>query len=430
MADTGGTAEEAGQPTAGEPLAGSYGSQDIEAFRADCRAWLHSVAPRFGRAGRQGLDAADDLKLGRAYLAARYEAGFAGINWPAAVGGRQLSPLHKVVFEQEEMPFGMPTGYFGVSLGMPVPVMIRFCEDRALVRERVIAALRGKEIWCQLFSEPGAGSDLAGLRTRAEPAPGSDGEAWIINGQKLWTTWAQHADFGVIVVRTDPAVPKHRGLTYFWLDMKAPGVTVRPIRLANGASHVNEVFLDGVQIADSQRLGPVGGGFSVAMATLMIERYAAGDTAGFGPPLDLFVAAAREATVHGRPALDDGRIRSAIARTHAARAGLDAILQRATLMMAAGMEPGPEGALNKLVAVRTRQRLSELAIDLMGPTGLGWDRRGAIKDDWVASWLDAPTGRIAGGADEMLLNTIAEKILGLPQDHRPDKGVPFNRIPG
>ena len=400
--------------------------QDIAAFRARAKGWLGSVAPRFGKAARTGLGAAEDLRLGRDYLAARYETGFGGINWPVEVGGQGLSPLHKVVFEQEEMPLGMPTGYFGVSLGMPVPVMIRFCEDHAFVRERVIAALRGAEIWCQLFSEPVAGSDLAGLRTRAE----MDGGDWIVNGQKLWTTWAQHADYGVIVLRTDPAVPKHKGLTYFWLDMKAPGVTVRPIRLANGANHVNEIFLDDVRIADSQRLGPVGGGFGVAMATLMIERYAAGDTAGFGPSIDLFLEAAREATFHGRPALEDGRIRSSIARTYAARAGLDAILQRSTLMMAAGMEPGPEGSLNKLVAVRTRQRLSELAIDLLGPQGLAWDRQGTIKDDWVASWLDAPTGRIAGGADEMLLNTIAEKILGLPQDHRPDKGVPFNCIPG
>jgi len=406
-------------PVAPEP-------DDIAQFRARAREWLGSVAPRFGKVARKGLDAAGDLRLGRAYLAARYEAGFGGINWPVAVGGQGLSPLHKVVFEQEEMPLGMPTGYFGVSLGMPVPVLIRFCEDHAWVRERVIAALRGEEIWCQLFSEPGAGSDLAGLRTRAE----LDGRDWIVNGQKLWTTWAQHADYGVIVLRTDPSVPKHKGLTYFWLDMKTPGVTVRPIRLANGARHVNEVFLDDVRISDHQRLSPIGGGFAVAMATLMIERYAAGDTAGFGPPLELFVEAARDATVHGRPALADGRIRAEIARTYALRAGLDAILRRATLMMAAGMEPGPEGSLNKLVAGRTRQRLSELAIDLLGPQALGWDRQGTIKGDWVASWLDAPTARIAGGADEMLLNTIAERVLGLPQDHRPDKGVPFNRIPG
>lgn len=398
---------------------------DLDAWRQKAQAWLESVEPVYGRAARQGMSEEQDLAIARRYLAARFDAGFAGINWSPDFGGQGLSPLHKIVFEQEEMRRGMPTGYFGVSLGMPVPVVMRFCEDKAWARERVIAALRGEEIWCQLFSEPSGGSDLAGLRTRAEV----DGNGWKINGQKLWTTWAQHSDYGVIVARTDPTAAKHKGLTYFWIDMRAKGVDVRPIKLANRAHHVNEIFFDDVRLEDSQRMSPVGGGFGVAMATLMIERYAAGDTGGFGPPLSLFVSLARESTVNGRPALEDARIRSAIARNHAMRSGLDGIMQRNMLAMEAGLEPGPEGSLNKLVSVRSRQKLSELALDLMGPAGLDWDLDGNIKDDWAASWLDAPTGRLAGGADEMLLNTIAEKVLGLPQDHRPDKGVPFNQIP-
>jgi alkylation response protein AidB-like acyl-CoA dehydrogenase len=397
----------------------------IDIWRDRARSWLGSVADRFGREARHGLAVEDDLALGRQYLAARFDAGFAGINWPADYGGQGLSHLHKMVFETEEMAFGMPSGYFGISLGMPVPILMRHGEDRAFVKERVLRALRGDEIWCQLFSEPAGGSDLAGLRTRAEV----DGNGWRLNGQKLWTSWAQYCDYGVIVVRTDPTVPKHKGLTYFWVDMKAPGVTVRPIKLAGGDSHVNEVFFDDVRLEDSQRMSPVGGGFGVAMATLMIERYIATDSGGFGPHLDLFVDTARETEVNGRPALEDGRVRSAIARNHAMRAGLDAITTRAMRMMQAGMEPGPEGSLNKRVSVRSRQRLSELALDLMGPAGLAFDPHAHAKEDWAASWLNAPTGRIAGGADEMLLNTIAERILGLPQDHRPDKGVPFNQIP-
>ena len=161
----------------------------------------------------------------------------------------------------------------------------------------------------------------------------------------------------------------------------------------------------------------------------MIERYVATDSAGFGPQLSLFTSLARDVEVGGRPAIRDGRIRSAIARNYAMRNGLEAITARAMLMMQAGMEPGPEGSLNKLVSVRSRQKLSELAIDLMGTDGFAFDEHALVKDDWSTSWLNAPTGRIAGGADEMLLNTIAEKILGLPQDHRPDKGVPFNEIP-
>lgn len=398
---------------------------DIDTWREQSRAFLSSVADRFARSARVGLSVEQDLELGRAYLAARFDAGFAGINWPVDFGGRGLSHLHKLVFETEEMAFGMPSGYFGISLGMPVPILMRYGQDQDFVRERVRRALRGEEIWCQLFSEPSGGSDLAALRTRAEV----DGNGWRLNGQKLWTSWAQYCDYGVIVVRTDPTVPKHKGLTYFWVNMKAPGVTVRPVRLAGGDSHVNEVFFDDVRLEDSQRMSPVGGGFAVAMHTLMIERYVATDSGGFGPHLDLFVDTAREAVVSGRPAIGDGRVRSAIARNHAMRAGLDSITARAMRMMEAGMEPGPEGSLNKLVAVRSRQRLSELALDLLGPAGLAFDPMASAREDWAASWINAPTGRIAGGADEMLLNTIAERILGLPQDHRPDKGVAFNQIP-
>ncbi|WP_374530521.1 acyl-CoA dehydrogenase family protein [Novosphingobium sp.] len=398
---------------------------DLEAYRLKARAFLESMAPKYAREARIGNTVEQDLALGREYMAARFDAGFAGINWPTEMWGQGLSHLHKITFDAEEMQFGMPNVFFGISLGMPVPILMHYCEDREFVKERVRKALRGEEIWCQLFSEPAGGSDLAGLRTRVEP----DGNGWKMNGQKIWTSWAQYCDYGVIVTRSDPTVEKHKGLTYFWLDMKAKGVDVRPIKLAGGDSHVNEVFFDDVRLEDSQRLGAVGGGFGVALHTLMIERYIATDSGGFGPHLDEFVKLARDVEVNGTPALKDARVRSAIARNHAMRAGLDSITKRAFLMMQAGMQPGPEGSLQKLVAVRSRQKLSELAMDLKGNEGLAFDEHAFVKTDWGTSWLNAPTGRIAGGSDEVLLNTIAEKILGLPQDHRPDKGVPFNQIP-
>jgi alkylation response protein AidB-like acyl-CoA dehydrogenase len=398
---------------------------DLETYRTNARSWLESVAPTFGKEARRGLSVEQDLALGQRYQAAKFDAGYAGINWPVEVGGQGLTHLEKVAFDTEEMQFGMPNAYFGISLGMPVPILIRYGADKEFMKERVIKALKGEEIWCQLFSEPAGGSDLAGLRTRAE----QDGNGWKLNGQKLWTSWAQYCDYGVIVVRTDPTVAKHKGLTYFWVDMKAQGVDVRPIKLAGGDSHVNEVFFDDVKLTDEQRMSPVGGGFAVAMATLMIERYIATDSGGFGPHLDLFVDLARELQVNERPALKDGRVRSAIARNYAMRAGLDSITTRNFLLMQAGMEPGPEGSLNKLVSVRSRQKLSELAIDLQANAGFAYDEHAFVKENWTASWMNAPTGRIAGGADEMLLNTIAEKILGLPQDYRPDKAVPFNQIP-
>ena len=398
---------------------------NLETYRAKAAAWLETMVPTFGKDARRGLSEADDLALARRYQNAKYEAGYAGINWPVEYGGQGLGHLEKVTFDSEELKHGFPSHYFGISLGMPVPILMQFGEDKEFVKERVLKALRGEEIWCQLFSEPAGGSDLAGLRTKAE----TDGNGWKLNGQKLWTSWAQYCDYGVIVARTDPNVPKHKGLTYFWVDMKAPGVTVRPIKLAGGDSHVNEVFFDDVKIGDDHRMSPVGGGFAVAMATLMIERYVATDSAGFGPHLDLFIDLAKATEINGKAAIKDGRIRQQIARNFAMRSGLEAITARAMLMMQAGMVPGPEGSLNKLVSVRSRQKLSELAIDLQGSDGFAFDDHASQKEDWTSSWINAPTGRIAGGADEMLLNTIAEKILGLPQDHRPDKGVPFNQIP-
>lgn len=371
---------------------------DIAQYSAKADAWLQSVAGEFGRQARKGLSTSDDLALGRRYLKARHDAGYAGINWPVEFGGQGLTHIEKVAFETEELKYGMPTSYFGISLGMPVPIMMKFCQDTAFVRERVLKAMQGEEIWCQLFSEPAAGSDLAGLRLRAE----QDGNGWKLNGQKLWTSYAQYADYGVIVARTDPGVQKHKGLTYFWVDMKAPGVTVRPIKLAGGDSHVNEVFFDDVRIDDNHRMSPVGGGFAVAMATLMIERYVATDSAGFGPHLDLFVSLAKDVRVGGKPAIEDGRIRSALARNYAMRNSLDAITARAMMMMQAGMEPGPEGSLNKLVSVRSRQKLSELAIDLQGTDAMQFDEHAPTQANWQTSWINAPTGRIAGGADEML----------------------------
>ena len=398
---------------------------ELATYAEQARAFLKSMAPRYARENRRGNSTEQDLALGRQYMAAKYDAGFAGINWSPELGGQGLSNLHKIAFDAEEMQFGMPVQFFGISLGMPVPMMIHYGQDREFVKERVAKALRGEEIWCQLFSEPSGGSDLAALRTRVEP----DGNGWKMNGQKVWTSWAQYCDYGVIVTRSDATVAKHKGLTYFWVDMKAPGVEVRPIKLAGGDSHVNEVFFDDVRLEDNQRMGEVGGGFGLALHTLMIERYIATDSAGFGPHLDEFVKLAKSAQLNGRTAIEDGRIRSAIARNHAMRAGLDSITRRAMLMMQAGMQPGPEGSLQKLVAVRSRQKLSELALDLQGTAALAFDQHAYVKEDWGTSWLNAPTGRIAGGSDEVLLNTIAEKVLGLPQDYRPDKGVPFNQIP-
>jgi alkylation response protein AidB-like acyl-CoA dehydrogenase len=397
---------------------------ELEAYRATARSWLAAHAGAYGAAARTGLTEAQDLELGRRWMALKHDHGYSGISWPRDMGGSGLSPLHQAIFAQEELPFDFPIDYFTISLGQPAPIMIHYAPEVAR-RRFVKPALRGEQIWCQLFSEPGAGSDLAGLRTRAT----RDGDDWIIDGQKLWTSWAQYSDYAVLVARHDPSMPKHKGLTFFWLDMRTPGVTVRPIQLADGSRHVNEVFLDQVRIPDTQRLGEIGDGFAVAMHTLIIERYAAGaDETGYGPGLGLLLHLARSARLGPGTALDDGRVRSAVAEAYRLQQALATARSKAFLEVANQREPGSEGAIHKLVSVRARQRMSELAVDLMGP-GAPHRRDARAKHDWVASWLSAPTGRIAGGTDEILLNTIAEKVLGLPQDHRPDKGIPFSEIP-
>lgn len=395
----------------------------LDNYRAEARAWLADHGDEFGSDARRGLDVGQDLALARRWQALKADCGYAGIALPKAYGGGGGSSLEAAIFAEEELRFGFPTSYFSVSLGQPVPIMLKYAPEE--VRQRIgPPAIRGATIWCQLFSEPSGGSDLAGLRLRAA----RDGDDWILTGQKLWTSWAQYSDYGLIVARHDSSLPKHKGLTCFWLDMKSPGVTVRPVRLAEGGEHVNEVFFDEVRVPDSQRLGEVGGGFGVALHTLTIERYNAADESGFGPALKMFIDLAKGSTLRGRPALEDGRTRREIATAFRQQRALVAVRTRTYMALAQGVEPGPEGAIHKLVAVRCRQRLSAAAMDLMGPAGVTLDPVTTARDDWPRSWLAVPTARIAGGADEILLNTIAERVLGLPQDHRPDKGVPFDKI--
>lgn len=396
--------------------------EHLQQYRQRARDWLAQHAPDFSGDVRKGLSLEDDLRLGRAWQAMKASAGYAAITLPAELGGGGGSELEKIIFAEEELHYDLPVVYFSISLSNPIPIFLKY-GPADVVQERVPAAIRGEQIWCQLFSEPAAGSDLAALRLKAERHE----DGWLLNGQKLWTSWAQIADWGVIVTRTDPTVSKHAGLTYFYLDMHSPGITVRPIRRLVGHPDLNEVYFDNVFVPDSQRLGDVGEGFKVAVETLMIERYGITDETADSPAVEKFIELARHARIQGRPALDDGQVRTALVDALVERQGLRSIHRRAMSAIAAGREPGPEGAIRKLLIGRTRQRLGALALDLMGADGLRLDPHGQPKTDFSHAWLD-PSVRIAGGTDEILLNTLAERVLGLPQDHRPDKGVPFNQL--
>jgi alkylation response protein AidB-like acyl-CoA dehydrogenase len=281
-----------------------------------------------------------------------------------------------------------------------------------------------EEVWCQLFSEPQSGSDLAGLRTRAE----RDGDDWVINGQKIWTSGAHHSDFGILITRTDPEVPKHRGLTMFFLDMKSKGVVIKPIKQANGESGFNEVYFDDVRIPDTQRLGEVGGGWQVSLTTLMNERLAIGGGIATGFP-EIKELVDGLALASGR-AIENPAVRSKLADWYAKSAGLKNTSARAMTALSKGEMPGPENSIGKLVAGGMMQDIAKFALDLQGLGGVIVDPQLAAHSARLqAMLLRSPAVRIEGGTDQILRNIIAERVLGLPEELRADKGIPFSKIP-
>ena len=403
-----------------DPIQASGVAEDssIERYRATVRAWLAQNAPAHELKGGQGV--ADKLTLGRRWQALKAANGYSAITLPKIYGGGGGSDLERIAFAEEELRYDLPTVFFGVSLNMTVPTFAMYASAEAKAA-LLPPAIRGEHIWCQLFSEPSAGSDLAGLRLSAR----RDGAGWRLNGQKIWTSWAQFAEWGYIAARTDPSLPKHKGLTCFYLNMHSQGIEVRPIRRMGCEQEINEVFFSDVYVSDEQRMGEVNEGFKVMLATLMIERYALNDEFAGGPKLAQFLALAKSATLGGLPACRDGEVRRAIATSFVEWLGQRSIHERAMAKMAAGAEPGPEGSIRKLLAAKARQRLCTVAIDILGTEGLQLPAGKSERDDFAHSWVDVPQLRIAGGTDDILRNTIAERILRLPQDYRPDKGVPF-----
>jgi acyl-CoA dehydrogenase len=399
------------------------------AFRADVRRFLEVNAKRksateTAHRGRYIPDAnlAESLARAKEWQAKKADAGFAAITWPRKWGGRGGSPIEQVIYNQEEANYAVPRGAFEIGLGMCIPTMMVYATPQQLERH-VRPALRGEEVWCQLFSEPAAGSDLAGLRTRAERS----GDDWIINGQKIWTSGAHFADFGIIVTRTDPGVPKHQGLTFFFLSMKSPGIEVRRIKQISGTSNFNEVFFTDVRVPDSQRLGNVGDGWKVSLTTLMNERLAVGDAPG--PDFDDIFTLARSLELEEGPAIRNPAVREKLADWYVKTVGLKYTKFRTMTALSRGQTPGPEASITKLVSASKLQEIASYGIDLMGMTGAVMDREIAPMEAWFQeALLYAPGLRIAGGSDEILRNIIAERVLGMPGDIRPDKDVPFREL--
>lgn len=393
----------------------------IEAdYRAQVRTWLEENAQDYREPPAQAWEEDEFVERAKAWQAKKCKAGYAAITWPKEIGGQGGTPIQQVIFSQEESKYHLPLGLVDIGLGMCVPTLIKHGSvDHA--KRYVPPSLLGDEIWCQLFSEPAAGSDLAGIRTKAV----KDGDNWVVNGQKVWTSWGHKADYGILITRTDSSVPKHKGMTMFFLDMKTPGVEVRPIKQMSGASNFNEVFFNDVVIPDSQRLGDVGDGWRVSLTTLMNERLAVGGKPSSAPSVKDFVALADHFD-----ALDEGDVKNAIADFYLKDEGVRLTRMRALTALSRGQIPGPEASLGKLVIAKALQDTGQTVMDMAGPTGLIRDKeQAAALDKWQGSFIWSAGLRIAGGTDEILRNIIAERVLGLPGDVRVDKDKAFSELP-
>jgi alkylation response protein AidB-like acyl-CoA dehydrogenase len=398
------------------------GTPTVESFLSEAEAWLEERRPRRSNTattwGCGTLDVAlfknlseveerRQLEEARAWQREKSSAGYGSISWAPEYGGAGLSRAHESGFRRLERQFEVPAGHEALLISMdieaPTIAALGNAEQRAL---HVASLRRADEICCQLFSEPGAGSDLGGISTRAE----RDGDGWVVNGQKVWTTGAQFADYGYLIARSDPHAPRREALSAFLVPMSTPGIEVRPLRQMSGGSSFNEVFLTDVRIPDSGRLGDIGGGWNAMMTTLAFERTAGAGGASFSSvaAFDWLVALASQL---GRN--QDGRIRQALARAYISMRIRSLTNARAAQSRATGA-PGPEGSLGKLAFSQALTELADVAAEILGA------RLTADSGEWgTYAWADlllgAPGMRIAGGSDEIQRNTIAERVLGLPR---------------
>jgi len=409
-------------------------------LRAATRVWLDANLPE---GWVDAVDAGDDATWSRLRLGLDYndwckrfgESGYATPTWPAEYGvGMSLTPGEAKDVNEVLARYKAPRSFNIIGLGMGGPTLIQWgTEDQ---KQRLLRGIAThEEIWCQLFSEPGAGSDVAGLATRAV----RDGDEWVVSGQKVWTTLAHLSRWGMLLARTDPSVPKHRGLTYFVVDMHAPGVEVRPLVQLTGDAEFNEVFFHEVRIPDSMRVGPEGDGWHVAITTLMNERVAlsgAGSLSGEvgGSGIDRLIA-------RHRPVPDE-RMRQRLAQAYIDNQCIRLNNQRAAGKRRSGSEAGPEGSITKLMQAEYNQRLQKLAVDLEGADAMAWEGEGLVMRGglgWVGGgddhravargFLRAQANTIEGGTSNVMRNILGERVLGLPKEPDASRDVPWKDVP-
>ena len=396
---------------------------EAEEFRARCRAFLEQNATGMAgvKSGDGGVAAVEAAQLFQKKLV---DAGLAGLTFPTEFGGAGLSPAHERIWREEYGSFPDMTSQLIISHGMCLPVLNDFASPE-LKQKYMPSNISGESVWCQMFSEPGAGSDVASLQTKAE----RDGDEWIINGQKVWTTLAHVCDYGVLIARTDPDQPKHAGISMFMVDMRDPAVEIRSIHQIDGGRHFNEVFFTDLRIPAEWMLGDYNEGWRQATAMLMYERVAigAGSTSGITTPhSDRLIKAAK-----ANGSIDDPVLRQEMMRVYSAEFAKSLVSMRTRAGMKAGRAPGPGGSIGKLFGAKIMGQMRELVPAVVGSPVMGWEASGdddKVDDYWTKMILTSFQASIAGGTDEIQKNIIGDRVLGLPREPSVDKGVPFKEL--
>ena len=394
---------------------------DLKTFRIRLRAWLEENASRFP-AGTSAFDPG----ASRAFRSALWDAGFLGLTLDPAYGGQGLTADHQKALDEEVGRFSLPATGESVTTGICGPTLLDMGSEEQK-RRHLAPMIRGEEVWTQLLSEPGAGSDLAGLQTRAV----RDGDQYILNGQKVWTSGAATADYALCVARTNPDLPKHAGLSMFIVDLRAPGVTVRPLRQMTGDAHFNEVFLDDVRVGAEDLVGPENDGWRALTTMLTHERLALGAGTGAGgsgqgwsrPASARFIELARRNGSHVDPVVRQGLVQLYIAERVLSLMG-----QKMRDEIAAGIPVGAKGSVAKLASALLARQSAALGMRLVGPGAQAWDGDDGRGEEFARALCFSPMTAIAGGTSEIQRNTIGERVLGLPKEPQVDRNIPFRQI--
>lgn len=393
-------------------LAPTLSPAEAEEFRARCREFLaaHSVGK-----GRRDIAAAKEFQGKLA------EAGLAGLTYAEQYGGAGLTLEHERIYRQVAQEFPAMTSELVISQGMCLPVLNEFGTEeqkRRFMPDNIAA----RTVWCQMFSEPGAGSDVASLQTRAD----RDGDEWILNGQKVWTTLAHVSDYGIVIARTDPEQPKHAGISMFIVDLKAPGVEIRPIHQIDGGRHFNEVFFTDARIPADWLVGEYNNGWRQATAMLMYERVAIGSMGSGSISQPMYEILRDAAKASGK--LDDPVVRDQLMKIYAMETTKSLVAMRTRAELKAGKAPGPGGSLGKLFGSVIGWRFREIALEIAGPGSIAWDPANPKGDNLMITMLNSIQAAIAGGTDEIQRNIIGDRVLGLPRDISVDTKVPFKDL--